>query len=119
MTCGSRLAASVYRRRYVPAPAASERASSVPSAARIVPRFTRSSSMSARRFLGLSRSACASKTDQRLVNATSAAKSTQHDDEQAGDRRVHRGSLTSRRARSETSSSSASRMKFATIDDPP
>ena len=42
----------------------------------------------------------------------------QHEPEELEDRRVH-ASSASRRARSETSSSSASRMKLATIEEPP
>ena len=90
----------------------------------MIPRLIRSSSNSTRRLFGLSRSASASNTVQRDVKAIEHGEQHQDEPEEADDRRVHRSPLrpiapAGRRARSETSSSSASRMKLAMIDEPP
>ena len=82
------------------------------------PRLIRCSSSSERRLSALSRSASASNTVQRDVNATSSAEQDHDQHEQADDGRVHRFP-SGRRARSEISSSSASSTKLATIEEPP
>ncbi len=94
-----------------------ERASTVPSAARIRPRRILRSASSVRWFFELARSSSAPKHRPARGEHDEHAEEQREHDEQAGDGRVHRP--YSRRARSETSSSSASSTKLARIDEPP
>ena len=89
----------------------------MPSRARMTPRFTRASSIWLRLFFGFSAYCLALITLLKLDIAGERREHHEDDAEQPQDRRVH--ARASRRARSETSSRSASRMKFATIDEPP